>query len=123
MPLNRVSFYGKNYAIGYPLLIKIMRRGITIDKKIMRQGIMWKDAFRVLLKQCVLAKFLCDRVYFWTIFYATDYRVWIDLPHTPITSLVKYPPPPGVRWRLLSAMEGSLNVIGGITRRKVENIQ
>ena len=48
----------------------------------MRQGIMWKT----------LAKFLCDRVYFWPIFHATGYRVWRDLPHTPVTSLVKYPP-------------------------------
>ena len=56
MSLNRVSFYGKNYATGFFFLIKIMRpgitvdkkimrQGITIDKKIMRQGIMWKDAF------------------------------------------------------------------------------
>ena len=45
VPLNRVAFYGKNYAIGCPFLIKIMRQGITIDKKIMRQGIMWTDAF------------------------------------------------------------------------------
>ena len=25
------------------------------------------------------------------IFYATGYRVWRDLPHTPVTSLVRYP--------------------------------
>ena len=37
------SFYSKNYATVYSFLIKIMRRGITIDEKIMRQGIMWKD--------------------------------------------------------------------------------
>ena len=37
--------YGKNYATGCPFLIKIMRQGITIDKKIKRRGIMWKDAF------------------------------------------------------------------------------
>ena len=49
--------------------------------------------FRFLLKQWILAKFLCDRVYFWAIFYATGYRVWRALPHTPVTSLVKYPPP------------------------------
>ena len=47
--------------------------------------------FRVLLKQWIMAKFLCDRVYFWAIFYATGYRVWRDLPHTPVTSLVKHP--------------------------------
>ena len=34
-----MSFYGKNYATGCPFLIKVMRQGITIDKKIMRQGI------------------------------------------------------------------------------------
>ena len=45
VPLNRVSFYGKNYATGFPFLIKIMQQGITIDKKIMRQGIMWKEIF------------------------------------------------------------------------------
>ena len=38
MPFNRVSFYGKNDATGCPILIKIMRHGITIDKKISRQG-------------------------------------------------------------------------------------
>ena len=42
---ERVSFYGKNYAIGCPFPITIMRQGITIDENIMRQGIMWKDAF------------------------------------------------------------------------------
>ena len=31
---------------------------------------MSKDIFRVLLKQWILAKFLCGRVYFWAIFYA-----------------------------------------------------
>ena len=33
VPLNRVSFFGKNYATVCPFLIKIMRQGITIDKK------------------------------------------------------------------------------------------
>ena len=46
------------------------------------------------MKQWILVKFLCDRVYFWAIFYATGYRVLSGLPHTPVTSLVKYPPPP-----------------------------
>ena len=45
VPINRVSFYGKNYATGYPFLIRIMRQRITIDKKVMRQGIMSKGAF------------------------------------------------------------------------------
>ena len=73
MPLNRVSFYGKNYVIGCPFLIKIMRQGITIDKKIMRQDIMWKDAFessletmdfsKIFMQQGILlGHFLCDRV-------------------------------------------------------------
>ena len=35
VPLNRVSFYGKDYATGCPFLMKIMRQGIKIDKKIM----------------------------------------------------------------------------------------
>ena len=48
--------------------------------------------FRVIMKQWILAKFLCNRVYFWTFFYATGYRVLSGLPHTPVTSLVKYPP-------------------------------
>ena len=46
------------------------------------------------MKQWILAKLLCDRVYFWAIFYATGYRVLSGLPHTPVTSLVKYPPGP-----------------------------
>ena len=40
VPFNRVSFCGKNYVIGCPFLTKIMRQGIIIGKKIMRQGIM-----------------------------------------------------------------------------------
>ena len=33
LPLNRVSFNGKNYAAGCPFRTKIMRQGIPIDKK------------------------------------------------------------------------------------------
>ena len=73
MPLNRVSFYGKSYATECPFLIKIMRQGITIDKKVMRQGIMWKDTFKssheimhfgkIFMRQGILlGNFLCDRV-------------------------------------------------------------
>ena len=73
MSLNRVSFYGKNYATACPFLIKIMRQGITIDKKIMRQGITWKDAFKspleamdfgkMFMRQGIhLGHFLCDRI-------------------------------------------------------------
>ena len=58
VPLNRVSFYGKNYATGCPFLIKIMRQGITIDKKTMRQGIMWKDAFYISLETMDFGKIL-----------------------------------------------------------------
>ena len=39
VPLNRVSFHGKDYATGYLFLINIVLQGATIDKKIMRQGI------------------------------------------------------------------------------------
>ena len=48
---------------------------------------------RVLLKQWIVANFLCDREYFWAILDATGYSVWRALPHTPDTSLVKYPLP------------------------------
>ena len=48
------------------------------------------------MKQWILVKFLCYRVYFWAIFYATGYRVLSGLPHTSVISLVKYPPPPGI---------------------------
>ena len=50
-----------------------MRQGITIDKKIMRQGIMWKDTFKIsretmdfgkifMRQGILLGNFLCDRV-------------------------------------------------------------
>ena len=45
VPLNGVSFYGKNDATRRPLLTKIMRQGIKIDKKVMRQGIMLLEIF------------------------------------------------------------------------------
>ena len=45
------------------------------------------------MKQWILVKFLCDRVYFWAIFYSTGCRVLSGLPHIPVTSLVKYPLP------------------------------
>ena len=51
----------KNYPTGYPFLTKIMRHGITIDKKIMRQGIMWKEIFQNTLATVA-------RVYFGKIF-------------------------------------------------------
>ena len=68
-----MSFYGKNYATGCLFLIKIMRQGITIDKKIMQQGIMWKGIFYISLETMdfgknsmrqgiLLGHFLCDRV-------------------------------------------------------------
>ena len=73
---------------------KIMRQGITIDKKIMRQGIIWKDIIQSFLGTM-------DNVCFWQncyatgyafgVFFATGYRVWRDLPHTPVTYLVIYP--------------------------------
>ena len=78
MPLNRVSFYGKNCATGCPFVTKIIRQGIKIDKNIMRQGIMLKEISTVLLKQRIMYlfdKILCDRVYFRRIFYAIGYGV------------------------------------------------
>ena len=33
MPLNRVSFYGENYASDCPFLTNFMRRGIRIDPR------------------------------------------------------------------------------------------
>ena len=56
------------------------------------QGIVWKDIFRVLLKLWIFGESLCDRVYFWRIFHATGYMMQRDLPHIPVTALVKYPP-------------------------------
>ena len=46
----------------------------------------------------------CDRVYFWCIFYPTGHRAWKDLPHIPVTSLVKYPPPPELSLTLDSCL-------------------
>ena len=57
VPLNRVSCYGKNYAIGHSFLIKIMRQGTTVVKKIIRQGILWKDIFRVFWQQGIIYTF------------------------------------------------------------------
>ena len=74
------------------MLIKMMRQGITIDKKLCDRVSCGRTSFGVLLKQWILAKLLCDRVYLWAIFYATGYRVWRALPHIPVSSLVKYPP-------------------------------
>ena len=81
---DRVSFSDKNYATGFFQLIRKLCDRVSCGRKF----------FRFLSKQWILGKFLCDRVYFWAIFYATGYRVWRALPHTPVTSLVKYPPPP-----------------------------
>ena len=47
-------------------MIKIMGQGTIIDKKIMRQGIMQKGIFIVLLKQWIMFNF-------GKIFYATGY--------------------------------------------------
>ena len=41
---------------GVLLKEKFTPKGITIDKKIMRQGIMWKEISRVLLKQYTFGK-------------------------------------------------------------------
>ena len=68
-----MSSYGKNHATGCPFSAKIMPQGTTIDKKIMRQGIMWKDIFsssletmdfgKIFMQQGIpLDHFLCGRV-------------------------------------------------------------
>ena len=70
-----------------------MRQGVKIYNKIMRQGIILKGIFRAHLKQWIVytfGKILCDRVYFWGIFYATGYKI----SRTPLSFPVKYPPPP-----------------------------
>ena len=69
-----------------------MQQGIAIDKKIMRQDIMWKDFFRVLLKTGFWKDFYATGYTFWGIFYARGYKALGYLPHTPVTSLVKYLP-------------------------------
>ena len=83
---------------GCPFAVKIMRQGIAIGKKIM-QGIMKKGKLcdrvsqaKILFLVCFWdAKFLCDRVYLWLIFYATGCRVRRGFPHTPFIFLVKSP--------------------------------
>ena len=93
VPLNRVSIYGTNYATGCPFLIELCDRVLQLIRKLFDMVSCGRMPFRVLLwKQWILAKFLCDRVYFWAIFYGTRYRVWRDLPHTPSLPLSSTPP-------------------------------
>ena len=54
MPLNKVSFCGKNGATGCPFLAKIMRQGITFDKNIRRQVSRERRFFRVLSTQLIM---------------------------------------------------------------------
>ena len=63
-----------------------MRQGITIDKKMMRQRITWKDIVKV------WQNFYATEYTFGP-FYATGHKVSRDLPHTSVTSLVKSPSP------------------------------
>ena len=63
--------------------------GITIDKKIMRQGMMRNNAFQSSLETMDFGKIYIGQGILLAIFYATGYKVWRDLPHTPVTSLVK----------------------------------
>ena len=89
VPLNRVSFMRQ----GLLFLYKLCDRVLQLIRKLCDRVSCGSTPFRVIMKQRILAKLLSDRVYFWEIFYATGYRVLSDLPHTPVTSLVKYPPP------------------------------
>ena len=57
MPLNRVSFYGKNYATGCPFLIKLSDRLLQLIRKLCDRVSRGRMPFRVLLKQWILAKF------------------------------------------------------------------
>ena len=68
-----------------------MRQGITIDKKIMRRGITWKHTFWSYHETMDFGKIFMRQGILLGIFYATGYRVLSGLPHTPVTSLVKYP--------------------------------
>ena len=65
-----------------------MRQGITSKNWIWKKERLVKQDEHCFWE----AKFLCDRVYFWPIFYTTGCRVLKGFPHTPVTSLVKYPP-------------------------------
>ena len=81
MLLNSVSFYDKNHATGCSFLIKVMRQGIKVDKKIMRQGITWKN---ILLEFCRnnLVKFLCDTGYTFGAFFVRQGTVCGEICHT-----------------------------------------
>ena len=69
-----------------------MRKAITIDKKIMRQGIMWRDIFRVLLKQWIWQDF-DGTGYTFEAFFMRMGTGCGEICHNPVTSLVKYLPP------------------------------
>ena len=74
MPLNRVSFYGKHYATGFPFLIELCDRGyLQIIRKLCDRVIMWKGIFgsslegmdfgTIFTRQGILlGDILCDRV-------------------------------------------------------------
>ena len=94
MPLNRVSFYGKSYATEFPFLLKIIQQGLI--RKLYDRVSCGRTFCRFLLKQRVLYTFgniLMRQGILLGHFCATGYRAWRDLPHNPISSLVKYPHP------------------------------
>ena len=64
------------YATGY--------HGITIRKLCYRVSC-GKKFFRIFLKQWILAKFLCDRVYFWA-FFMRQGKECGEICHTPLSS-------------------------------------
>ena len=53
---------------------------------------MWKNIFKSCLETMDFGKIFMQQGILWGILYAKVYRVWRDLPHTPVTSIVKYPP-------------------------------
>ena len=89
-----------------------MRQGITIDKKIKRQGIVWKDAFYTSLETMdfgkffmrqgiLLGHFLCDRVHVQGVkrFAAHPHHFPGQVP----------PPPPGQKTKCEPGLRESLS--------------
>ena len=54
VPLNRVSFYGKNYATGCPFLIKLCDRVLQLIRKLCDTVSCGTTFYRVLLKLWIM---------------------------------------------------------------------
>ena len=63
-----------------------MRPGITIEKKIMQRGIMWKDTLKSSHETMDFGKTFMQQGILLGNFYATGHRVLSGLPHTPVIS-------------------------------------